>query len=127
MWTRLALIALAGALGSVSRFGLSYWTQRWLGEPFPWGTLAVNVLGSFLFGLIWALGESRAWLSPEARVIVLVGFMGAFTTFSSFAFDNYRLFVEHAWLLALTNILVQNITGILAVTLGVLAGRLGGS
>ncbi|MEM6730914.1 MAG: fluoride efflux transporter CrcB, partial [Myxococcota bacterium] len=115
MWTRFALIALAGALGSLCRYGLSSWTQRWLGEPFPWGTLAVNVAGSFLFGLVWSVGEARTWLTPELRVVVLVGFMGAFTTFSSFAFDNYRLLAEHSVGLAVLNIASQNVTGLLAV------------
>lgn len=124
MVTRLALVAAAGAAGSLCRFGLSFWVQRWFGDPFPWGTLSVNLVGSFLFGLVFSLGESRAWLTPEARLIILVGFMGAFTTFSSFAFDTHRLVVEHSWGLALANLAAQNLSGLAAVSAGIWVGRL---
>lgn len=76
-----------------------------------------------MFGLVFSLGESRAWLTPEARFIVLVGFMGAFTTFSSYAFDTHRLALEHSWGLALANMLAQNLTGLAAVSLGLWLGR----
>ncbi|MEL6546643.1 MAG: fluoride efflux transporter CrcB [Myxococcota bacterium] len=121
MGNRLVLIALAGALGAVLRYAVASGVQRWLGDPFPWGTLTVNLIGCFLFGMVWAAGESR--LSPDARLVILVGFMGAFTTFSSFAFDSHRLLAEHHWGLVLVNVLVQNIVGVAAVSLGIVLGR----
>src|SRR3990172_253106 len=79
---KLALLALAGSLGTLARYGLAGLVHRYDGASFPWGTLAVNVTGCFLVGLLAALFESRWPVTGETRVILLVGFMGAFTTFS---------------------------------------------
>ena len=79
MVQKVLLLALAGAVGTLTRFGLSGIVRRYNTTPFPWGTFAVNMTGCFLVGILWALFESRRPLSPESRTIVLVGFMGAFT------------------------------------------------
>ena len=79
-------IALAGAAGTVSRFLVAGWAQKFGGGRFPWGTLTVNLVGCFLFGLIFALIEDRVNITERVRHIVLIGFMGAFTTFSTFGF-----------------------------------------
>jgi CrcB protein len=123
MWHRILLIALAGAAGTLSRYGLSALVYRLAGGTFPWATLAVNVVGCFCFGLVWALGEGRGWMTPETRLIVLVGFMGAFTTFSTFAFETDGLMRTGRWLEAGGNIILQNVVGIAAVALGLLVGR----
>ncbi len=118
-------IALAGATGTLARYGLSTVVGRRLADTgFPWGTVTVNILGCYLFGLVWSLAENRAWIGAEARIILLVGFMGGFTTFSSFGYETYALFRDAEWSRGLANILLQNSCGILFLWLGVLSVRL---
>jgi CrcB protein len=119
------LLAIAGALGALSRYGLSGLVQLLAGERFAWGTLAVNALGCFLFGFIWMLAaEERTLISPQTRFIVLTGFMGAFTTFSTFAFETSRYLDDSQWALAVANLVSQNGLGLVCVLLGMAAGRL---
>jgi fluoride exporter len=120
----LLLLALAGAAGTLARFGLHTLVQRLADTNLPVGTLVVNALGSFLFGLIWPLAEERLLISPEARRIVLVGFMGAFTTFSTFAFETGQLARDAQWTAAMGNIVAQNTLGIGLFLLGLSLGRL---
>ncbi len=112
MLQKLIFIALAGGLGTLARYGLAGLAQRWAGSGFPWGTLTVNALGCFLFGIIWVLASQRLALSPEIRVIVLVGFMGAFTTFSTYVFETGQMLENSQWLLAGGNILLHNAVGL---------------
>jgi len=120
---KLVLIALAGAAGAVARYLLGGLVHRLFGAGFPWGTLAVNVVGCFLFGLVWALGEERMLFGSEARLIVLVGFMGAFTTFSTFAFETTEMLRNAEWLAAAGNLVGQNAAGLGAVVLGFAAAK----
>ncbi len=123
MWTQLLLLALAGAAGTLCRYGLSGLVQRLCGDQFPWGTFAVNALGCFLFGLVWALAEDRLLISGRSRFVVLTGFMGAFTTFSTFAFESTGLLQDAQWGRAAWNLLGQNLVGVACVLMGVAAGR----
>lgn len=84
-------IAIGGALGAVARWLVSDGMHRWLGRDFPWGTLAVNVAGSLLMGLVAVLVVERFALGPALRLGLLVGFLGAFTTFSTFALETVQL------------------------------------
>ena len=118
------LLALAGATGTLARFWLSRWVQQWAGTSFPWGTWAVNILGSFLFGLVWSLASERRLLDERTRLIILAGFMGAFTTFSTFAFDTSLFLRDSQWGLALLNSGAQVMVGILALLLGLATARL---
>lgn len=120
---KILLIALAGGLGTLSRYGLGGLVQRLTGPAFPWGTLVVNLLGCFVFGLIWSAGEGRLGLSGEARVIILVGFMGAFTTMSTFVFETGSLVRDGQLLLGLGNVLAQNLVGLATLFLGLWVGR----
>lgn len=120
----LAWIALAGAVGTVSRYAVAGWAQKLGGARFPWGTLAVNMIGCFLFGLIFALAEERFVLSSRVRIIFLTGFMGAFTTFSTFGFETAGMVRDGQWTLALTNLAVQNIGGVVFVLLGFALARI---
>ena len=121
---KILYIGLAGAVGTLARYGLSGWVQR-LGEfSYPWGTTSVNLLGCFLFGLVWTWAEGRLWVTGEIRAVVLVGFMGGFTTFSSFAFETGMLLRDGQWLLAAANMAVQNLVGLAALALGWAAGRM---
>jgi CrcB protein len=90
------LVAVGGALGAVARFSLSGWVQGFLSSSFPLGTLIVNVLGSFLLGLSFYLLESLA-VSAETRAMVTIGFLGAFTTFSTFSYEAIVLLEGGEW------------------------------
>lgn len=120
---KLALLALAGAIGALARYGLSGIAQQACGEKFAWGTLAVNAVGCFLFGLVWTLAEDRLIISGQTRVILLTGFMGAFTTFSTFAFETSEYIRDSQWMLATANLAGQNVLGLICVLLGLAAGR----
>ena len=121
---KLLCLALAGAIGTLARYWISGGVNRAAGIGFPWGTVAVNLIGCFLFGLIWSLAEERAVLSANARLILLVGFMGALTTFSSFAGDTMGLLRDSQYLTAFANITLQNIAGLTLLWLGIVTGRL---
>lgn len=116
--TKLLWIAAAGALGTLARYGLGGLMQRLLPWPFPWGTLSVNLVGSFLFGLVWAVAVERTIISADVRIIVLAGFMGAFTTFSTFMFETSELLRNSQWMLAVGNLALQNLAGLIAVFAG---------
>lgn len=90
------MIAVGGAFGAVARYGLSGWVQQALTTTFPMGTLTVNVLGSFLLGFTLPLFESLAW-SAEARTMATIGFLGAFTTFSTFSYEAVVLLEGGEW------------------------------
>ena len=117
-------IGAGGALGALARYTLSGWVQRLGGHDFPWGTLAVNVLGCFLFGVIWSLAEDRLIVSAETRLFVLTGFLGAFTTFSTYLFETGALLRNTQWSAVLLNLLGQNSMGLAGVFLGLALGRL---
>lgn len=108
----LLAVAAAGAAGAISRFALGELVRSWCGA-FPLSTLVVNVTGCLLFGLCWGLGHGR-W-SPLLQAAVLVGFLGAFTTFSTFAFDCTQLLQARRWLALAVNLAAQNVVGLLAV------------
>ena len=113
-------LALAGALGTLSRYGLSLGVHRFTGGNFPWPTLVVNVVGCFCFAFIWALLEHRVDGDQlrQLRLIVLTGFFGAFTTFSTFAFDSGRLLDDDRFGAAAGNLVAQNLLGLAAIFLG---------
>jgi CrcB protein len=124
--TVLQILAIAGggALGAVARFGVSTGVYRWLGRDFPWGTLAVNLLGSFAMGLLFVLLLERGLFAPEARSAVLVGFLGAFTTFSTFSLETLSLVEQGETLRALLNIAASVLLCLLACWVGILTARL---
>lgn len=121
---RLIWIGIAGALGAVARYLLGGLAQRAGGATFPWGTLVVNILGSFLFGVIWSLAEDRLLVTGETRFVVLTGFVGSFTTFSTLMYETSALLREAEWGLAALNMLGQNAVGLVFVVLGLSVGRL---
>lgn len=121
---KLAWLVLAGALGTLARYGLAGFVHRINGASFPWGTVVVNLTGCFLAGLLWSLFENRWVVSGETRTIVLVGFMGAFTTFSAFILETGELLRSAEWLHAAANITVQNSLGVVALFIGAALGRL---
>jgi CrcB protein len=123
MWHKLIWLAAAGALGTLARYSLGGLAQRLGNGDFPTGTLIVNAAGCFLFGLIWSLAEGRTLISGEARTVALVGFMGAFTTFSTLMFETSGLVRDSQWMAAALNLGAQNLSGLLLMFLGLAAGR----
>jgi CrcB protein len=102
--TRIFLIALAGALGTLSRYGVGVWAGRALGAGFPYGTLIVNVTGCFLIALVSQLALSTTLVSPTMRLTLTTGFMGGLTTYSSFNYETTVLLRERGWATGLTNV-----------------------
>lgn len=121
---KIALLALAGTCGTLARYWLSGAVHGVLGRDFPWGTAAVNVLGCLLFGIIWVLADERQLIRAEMRLVLLVGFMGAFTTFSSLIFETGELLRGSQWAFAALNIVGQNILGFAAFFVGAALARL---
>ncbi len=124
MATRLLLLVIAGAAGTLCRYALSGVVQGAVGARFPWGTLAVNLTGCLIAGLAFGLFESRWGLSGEARTIVFIGFLGAFSTFSGFMLETTELARDAQWLSAMTNLVLQNGLGAVALYGGLVASRL---
>ncbi len=116
-------IALGGGLGAISRYLISGWFLRF-GAGFPLGTLAVNVLGSFLLGLFMELATRTLLVPPEARWLVAVGFLGSFTTFSTFAYESHTLLKEGEWLTSFLNVILSVGLGLTGVKLGETLARL---
>lgn len=117
-------IAGGGALGAVARFGVSTGVYRWLGRDFPWGTLAVNGLGSFAMGLLFVLLLERGLLAPELRAAVLIGFLGSFTTFSTFSLETLTLVEQGEAVRALVNVFASVLLCVGACWAGIIAARL---
>ncbi len=115
-------LALAGALGALVRWGISRLAVDLWGPGFPLGTLIVNLSGCFFLGLIMELGEQGSWISPELRMVIGVGFIGALTTFSTFAFETLRLSRRGGWLLAGANMTLNLVLGLALVWLGARLG-----
>lgn len=116
--SRFLWVGLGGFAGSIARYWLSGAAQARLGTAFPFGTLAVNTLGCFAIGLLSELGEGRLPLSPEARALLIAGFLGGFTTFSAFGNDTLDLLRAQQVPLAATNVAAQIALGLSAVWLG---------
>ena len=115
------LVALAGMLGTLLRYWLSGFVARQYGETFPWGTMAVNLIGCFLAGAVFYLTQERFLVSPALRTIILIGFLGGFTTFSSYGLQTFTLLRDGEFGLALLNIGASNVFGLLMVWTGYVA------
>jgi CrcB protein len=122
--TRLLWICLGGAVGTGARYLTSVWALRLFGPGFPYGTLIVNVTGSFLLGVIMHVGLTSELLSPTLRVVLASGLMGGFTTYSSFNYETLQYVQDGRWGLAAANLGVTVLACLLAGALGLWAGRL---
>jgi CrcB protein len=122
--TKVLMLAVAGCCGTLARYWISGAVYDILGRDFPWGTAAVNLLGCMLFGLIWVLADERQLLRPEFRMAILVGFMGAFTTFSSLIFETGELARGAQWAAAALNLVGQTVLGFVAFAAGAALGRI---
>lgn len=124
MIQKLAWLALAGAMGTLARYGLVGFVHKINSASFSWGTVAVNLTGCFLAGLLWSLFDNRWPVSGETQTLVLVGFMGAFTTFSALIFETGELMRAAEWVYAAANMVIQNGLGFVALFAGAALGRL---
>jgi CrcB protein len=113
-------VAIGGALGSVARYGCSMLAARWIGETFPWGTLIINVVGSFVIGFFAALTgpDGRVMVAPDIRQFVMVGICGGYTTFSSFSLQTLNLVRDGDMLRAGGNVVASVAACLVAVWLG---------
>ncbi len=115
---RVLLIGFFGLAGTIARYGLQGAVQRFSGPTFPYGTLAVNVIGSFLVGLLAAVTLERVMVSANLRAAVLIGFCGGFTTYSAFAWETLVLARDGNPIGAVANIAAQIVLGLVAVWTG---------
>lgn len=120
---QLLTIAGGGALGAILRFGMSSYVYRLLGRDFPYGTLAVNMIGSLLMGLLFILFVERGLVSAEWRSAIIIGFLGAFTTFSTFSIETLVLLESGELSKAALNVVLSVSLCLLATWLGLVIGR----
>ncbi len=120
---QLLAIALGGATGAVMRFLVSTGVHRLAGRDFPYGTLSVNVVGSLVMGFLYIILIERASLGAEWRAVLLVGFLGAFTTFSTFSIETLNLIENGELIKAGTNVIISVVLCLLAAWSGVYVGR----
>lgn len=119
----LLLVALGGALGSMARYAGAAAVNRWAQSPFPWGTLFVNIAGSFAIGLVMvALLKTGEW-RENGRLLLVTGVMGGFTTFSSFSWETWKLIEDGRLAFALANVLVSFSVCLLATIAGALLAK----
>jgi CrcB protein len=121
---RFLWVCFGGAIGSGARYAVSGWVATRLGPGFPWGTLAVNVLGSFLLGAIMQAATSTSWMSPTTQLALTVGVMGGFTTYSTFNYETFGYIQQGAWFLASANVLASVLGCLAAGALGQAAMRM---
>ncbi len=112
------LVMCGGSLGAASRYGISLLAARVWGTSFPWGTLVANLTGCFLIGVIFALIDRSRLLTPEVRLLIITGYMGALTTFSSFSLETVSAARSGLLLTPMANMLVNNIGGFSLTFLG---------
>lgn len=112
------LIGVAGLVGTLCRYWLSGVVARQYGETFPWGTMVVNLVGCFLAGVVFNVAEERFLLSPTLRTMLLIGFLGGFTTFSSYGLQTFTLLRDGEFGLATLNVAASNGLGLLMVWTG---------
>jgi len=121
--TKYLIIALGGAIGSMLRFWASGYVSGRLGTRFPYGTFVINVTASFLIGFIMTVLTERTHLSPSWRYLLVVGFLGGYSTFSSFEYETFRVFEDGEFLITALNIALSVAVGFVAVWIGAITGR----
>jgi CrcB protein len=123
--TKILLVILGGSLGALSRYGVALLAVKLFGSRFPWGTLIVNLSGCFLIGLSFALAD-RGFniMNPSARLFFVTGYLGALTTFSTFALETVNAMRAETYLVVVANFLSNNVLGAGLVFLGMWIGRL---
>jgi CrcB protein len=119
----LVLIAIGGAAGATTRYLIDTWVSERAGSAFPWGTFVINISGSLILGVLFALAIERGVLPASLRGPLLIGFVGAYTTFSTLMLESWRLIEGGALGLGLANLVGSSVIGIVAVVGGLMIGR----
>jgi CrcB protein len=120
----LVLVGAGGFFGAIARYLVDGWVSTGTGGAFPWGTLVVNVTGSFVLGVLFAASVERGVLPAAIRAPVLIGFIGAYTTFSTLTLETWRLVEDGSYVAAVGNLGGSMLLGIVAVVAGLAIGRL---
>ncbi len=121
--TRLVVVGIGGFVGAVARYGLSGLVQRYFNGSFPAGTLAVNAVGCLAIGVLMCWVEQRQLFTPNTRLLVLTGFLGSLTTFSTFGYETFALLRDREMAVALLNVTGNVFLGIGAVAIGWVAAK----
>ena len=122
--TRFLLVCAGGAAGTAARYLTALWAGAALGPAFPFGTLIVNVVGSFLIAFVMQIGIATEWLSTDVRIMLTTGVMGGFTTYSTFNYETTSYFREGAWLIGFANVAATLIGCLVAGVAGLAVARL---
>jgi CrcB protein len=117
------LVGVGGFLGAIARYVIDGWVSQRTGGAFPWGTLLINVSGSLVVGFLFAITVERGILPAESRAPLMIGFVGAYTTFSTLMLESWRLIEDGALLAGVANIAGSSVLGIVAVVAGLTLGR----
>ena len=119
----LILVAAGGAAGAVARYFIDTWVTGHVQGPFPWGTFVINISGSFALGLLFGLAIERAILPADIRAPLMIGFLGAYTTFSTLMLETWRLWESGGHVPALLNLVGSSVLGMVAAVAGLALAR----
>jgi CrcB protein len=117
------LVGFGGFLGACARYWVAGWAVEKWGASFPFGTLLINLTGSFVLGLFLAVTTDRMLIDPRWRLLLAIGFLGAYTTFSTYTYESAQLLLTGHWWSGIANLLSSNLLGLLASVLGIALGR----
>jgi fluoride exporter len=123
MFRALLMVGLGGALGSMSRYAITYLTGRVWSSPFPLATFLINVIGCFIIGLLWGIAQKHQWMQGPLWLLLATGFCGGFTTFSTFALENLGLFSKQQSLTSFVYIIFSVVVGLALCKAGTLVVR----
>ncbi len=112
------IVGIGGFIGAIVRYALAIWIGQTWGRSFPLGTFVINVSGSFLIGLLMTLFAERYTVDPAWRLLFVVGFLGAYTTFSTFEYETGKLIKDSEWLFASMNVMLSVVLGFVALKFG---------
>ncbi len=120
--TKFIFIGIGGAVGALLRYFMSGWVHKFSGDGFPWGTLSINLLGSFVIGLLWGLFETVV-VSQNIRLLLFIGVLGSFTTFSTFSLENFHLLRDSEYGFFALNVAASVIFGLTLTFAGYFLSR----
>lgn len=120
---RFLLISAGAMLGANARYWVSEWAAQKWGANFPYGTFIINFTGSLLLGFFLTLATERLMIDPRLRILIAVGFLGAYTTFSTYTYESFNMIFNGQWFPGLINLFGSTLLGFLAVGLGVFVGK----
>lgn len=123
MGIKILNLVIGGTTGTIARYALGGIVHRYFGTEFPYGTMAVNIIGCFIIGFLVSVSESKFFIDPNSKMLLMIGFCGAFTTFSSLILDTNTLIDQGQTITALVNVLLSVIIGFLVFRVGILLGN----